>query len=77
MVLLLDQNIGIAILTNSVEGASAKDSIAKEIIRTVLETKTGSKPKEYGNVPPEVIRVPEEKLARLDGYCIYPSFGLT
>jgi CubicO group peptidase (beta-lactamase class C family) len=77
MVLLLDQNIGIAILTNSVEGAGAIDTIAKEIVRTLLETKTGIKPREYRDDPPAVIKASGEDLAKLDGYYIYPSFGLS
>jgi CubicO group peptidase (beta-lactamase class C family) len=77
MVLLLDQDIGITILINSVEGEGAKDTIAKEIIRTVLETKTGIKPKEYRDDPPAVIKAADKDLARLDGYYIYPFLGLS
>lgn len=76
VVLLVDQDIGVAIMTHSAEGEAIKDSIIKEIIRTVLKAKTGIKPNEYRDVHPAIVRVSREELTKLDGYYLYPVLGL-
>jgi CubicO group peptidase (beta-lactamase class C family) len=75
VMLLLDENIGFAILTNSAEGSALKDKIAREIIRVVFETKTGRRAEEYRDLPRQEIQIPVQELKKLEGIYIYPSLG--
>ena len=75
VMLLLDENIGFTILTNSAEGSALKDKIAREIIRVVFETKTGRRAEEYRDLPRQEIQIPVQELKKLEGIYIYPSLG--
>ena len=76
VMLLLDEKIGFAILTNSAEGSVLKDKIAREIIRVVFETKTGRRAEEYRDRPRQVVQIPVQELKKLEGVYIYPSLGV-
>ena len=76
VMLLLDENIGFAILTNSAEGSALKDEITPEIIRVLYETKTGRRAKEYRDLPRREVQIPVPKLENLEGTYFYPTLGI-
>lgn len=76
VVLLLDQKIGIAVMTNSAEGEGAISKIFPEIIRTVFETKTGIKTEEEKDKARTETSIPYDQLVKLEGYYIYEGLGV-
>jgi len=76
VMLLLDEKIGFAILTNSAEGSALKDEITPEIIRVLYETKYGRQPEEYRDLPRQEIQIPVQKLKNLEGTYFYPTLGI-
>jgi hypothetical protein len=76
VMLLLDENLGFAILTNSAEGSELKDEITPEIIRVLYETKTGRRAEEYRDLIRREVQIPVPQLENLEGTYFYPTLGI-
>jgi CubicO group peptidase (beta-lactamase class C family) len=76
VMLLLEQKIGLAIMTNSAEGSDFITEITPEIIRVLYETKTGRRAEENRDLPRREIQIPVPKLENLEGTYFYPSLGI-
>jgi hypothetical protein len=76
VMLLLDEKIGFAILTNSAEGSAVKDEIAQEIIRVMFQTKTGRQAEDRRDLPRRETQRPLSELKELEETYTYPTLGV-
>lgn len=75
LALMLDEKIGIAVFTNSAEGAGITVPITQEIIRAVYRARTGEDPTEYSSIPRAVVNPDVESLRRYEGTYLYQTLG--